>query len=101
MLTVRMLPPTAVAQQTINVKGRTYTGRPGEVRDVPDMDADVLANNGWTRAALSGPTTSRPLATTLSPPYTATPGFLYFDTTLGAPVIFDGARWRTFAGAAA
>jgi hypothetical protein len=102
MLNVRLLPPTSVVSQRIIVKGRVYAGRPGEARDVPDMDADVLANNGWTKLSLSGPTSSRTTTNhTVHPPYVASRGLIYFDTTLGEPIVHDGQTWRTFAGAAA
>jgi hypothetical protein len=43
----RMLPPAVVAgqpvtsQQSMQVNGRTYSGVPGSVLDVPDMDGAV------------------------------------------------------------
>ena len=102
MPTFRMLPPINVGQQTITANGRVYSGALGTAQDVPDMDAGILAANGWIRAALSGPTTARPSANpTVTPPYTAAPGLHFYDTTLNEVVIFDGATWRTPAGASA
>jgi hypothetical protein len=69
----RMLPPVAVGAQTINVNGRAYSAAPGSVVDVIDADAQVLASNGWTKIAFSGPTS---------------------DTTINALVVWDGATWR-------
>ncbi len=102
MPTFRMLPPINVGQQAITANGRPYSGTPVTAQDVPDMDAGILAANGWVRVALSGPTTARPSANpTVTPPYTAARGLHFYDTTLGAVVIFDGATWRTPAGASA
>jgi hypothetical protein len=89
----RMLPPTAVANQTCVANGRTYTATPGNVLDVPDFDSGVLAANGWSRIALSGPTTARPVP--------ASKGLHYYDTTVPALVIYDGATWRLPTGASA
>jgi hypothetical protein len=97
-----MLPSINVTQQTITANGRLYSGAPGTAQDVPDMDAGVLAANGWIRVALSGLTTARPSANpTVTPPYIAARGLHFYDTTLGALVIFDGAVWRIPAGASA
>src|SRR5579871_6225092 len=100
--TVRMLPPVAATGQNLTVNGRNYASTPGHAVDAPDMDAAILGANGWTRVALSGPTTARPTTNpNTAPPYVAAPGVVFYDTTLSAPVIFDGATWRTFAGASA
>jgi hypothetical protein len=90
-----MLPPIAVGQQTTSANGRTYSGVPGTYQDVPDFDAGVLNANGWTRVALSGPTSARPSTNyTVNPPYVAAPSLHFLDTTLGKIVVFDGATWR-------
>ena len=97
-----MLPPVAVISQSIVANGRTYAGTPGNAYDVPDLDAGILAANGWTRVCPSGPTTSRPTTNPNSaPPYFAAPGFRYYDTTISTEVIWDGATWRTIAGVSA
>ena len=102
MATFRMLPSINVSQQTITANGRSYSGAPGTAQDVSDMDAGILAANGWIKVALSGPTTARPSANpTVTPPYTAARGLHFYDTTLSAVVIFDGATWRTPAGVSA
>jgi hypothetical protein len=75
------------------VNGRVYSSTPGHVVDVLDFDAAVLTSNGWIRVAFSGPTTGRP---PISPDgYRASVGLPFFDTTVGALLIFDGAAWRS------
>jgi hypothetical protein len=56
----RMFPPVALPEQTVTVNGRTYTGSPGSVQDIPDIDAEILGANGWTKVCLSGATAARP-----------------------------------------
>jgi hypothetical protein len=102
MATFRMLPPINVTQQTITANGRLYSGAPGTAQDVPDMDAGVLAANGWVKVSISGPTSARPSTNpNVSAPYTAARGVIFYDTTLSEVVIFEGATWRTPAGASA
>jgi hypothetical protein len=97
-----MLPAVAVVHQTVTVNGRSYCGRPGEAKDIPDHDAPALEANGWTKVSLSGPTSARPTTNHNDhPPYFAARGLTYFDTTLGAPLVHDGQTWRTFSGARA
>jgi len=92
-MNVRMLPPVNVQKQTMVVDGRSYTAASGSYLDVPDFDAGPLEANGWTRACLVGPTSSRPSGTL--PPYPAVPGQFYFDTTISKMIICDaGATWR-------
>ena|SRR5271154_4234355 len=102
-ITVRMLPSIAqTGQMNMSVNGRNYKQALGNFVDVLDMDAATLCANGWVRVCLSGPTASRPSTNpNLTPPYTASNGMIYFDTTLSAPVVHDGANWRTFAGVVA
>ena len=94
----RMLPPAIVnggavtSQQTMTVNGRTYSGAPGSVLDVPDMDARVLGANGWVKVGPSGTTAQRPTST--SAPLKAAPGVHYWDTTLSKMIVFDGITWR-------
>lgn len=100
-LNFRMLPPSAVINQTVVVNGRTFTGAPGSVFDILDCDAAVLAANGWIKIALSGPTSARPSTNpNLSPPYLAAPGLQFYDTSLAKIVVFDGAIWRDLTGSA-
>jgi hypothetical protein len=90
----RMLPSPLLLKQSLVVNGRTYTGAPGTTIDVPDFDAGPLAANGWTKVALSGPTTARPTTLTTGGQYTAGVSSQFFDTTLGKLIVFDGAGWR-------
>jgi hypothetical protein len=91
----RMLPPPEVINQTIFANGRTYTGQPGSVIDVIDCDAAILSANGWTRVALSGPTSARPSTSQATGSlYHAARTLQFYDTSLGKLVIFDGADWR-------
>jgi hypothetical protein len=95
MTSLRMLPPTSVGQQILVVNGRTHSGAPGVAIDAVDFDAEVLSANGWTKVALSGPTTARPSPTLgVSPPYLATAGLQFLDTDIEKIVVFDGATWR-------
>jgi hypothetical protein len=97
-----MFPPIEIVYQTTVANGRTYTGAPGSYQDVPDIDAGILAANGWTKACVSGPTSARPSTNpNTTPPYLAAAGFVYYDTTLSEFVIHDGATWRTVAGVSA
>ena len=96
-LNFRMLPPPAVAQQTVIVNGRRYSGTPGTAVDIPDMDARLIGSNGWIICAPSGPTASRPTTNpNTSAPYTlgVVGGFEFFDTTLNKLIFWDGATWR-------
>lgn len=104
---IRMLPPAAtgplavVRSNPISVNGRVYTPSVGAVYDVPDFDAPQLAANGWVRIAPSASSTARPSPTTLTPPYTAGVGTIFFDQTLDALIVFDGQTWRDPATGAA
>ena len=70
-------------------------GSLGSYLDVPDLDAQWLAASGWTRFAISGPTTARPaMNAAVNPPYVALPGLQFLDTTLSKSIVFDGATWR-------
>jgi hypothetical protein len=87
--------PSANAPTTITVNGRTYTCAIGATPIVvPDWDAFVLTANGWLRAAGdgAGTTAQRPAAAPggASPPRV---GFEYYDSTVGANVIWNGKNW--------
>ena len=88
----RMLPPTQLAYQTRTMNGRTYTGTPGSVMDIPDFDAGPLSANGWIDIGPSGTTMQRPTGTL--GPYNASAGSRFFDTTLGHEIVSDGLSWR-------
>lgn len=104
MPTVRLMAPVlfagrpnpAVTGSPVNVNGRLYPPvAPGTMIDVPDFDAAGLCGNGYTRIALSGPTSARPSTNpNMSPPYVAAPGVLFLDTTLGKLIVHDGVTWR-------
>ena len=86
MPNIRVLPPVQVASASITVNGRSYTGAPGSVLDVPDFDANVLTANNWTKVAVSGATSARPT--------NPARGMFFLDTTLAYMVVFDGSLWR-------
>jgi hypothetical protein len=102
--TVRLMAPVLVAGQLnpavtgnpVNVNGRIYPPvAPGTVIDVPDFDAACLCANGYTRIAISGPTSARPTTNQASGSlYYAAPGVTFLDITIGALVVFDGKTWR-------
>jgi hypothetical protein len=104
MTTVRLMAPVlfagkpnpAVTGNPINVSGRVYPAvSPGTMIDVPDFDAAGLCGNGYTRIAISGPTSARPSTNpNTTPPYVAAPGVQFVDTTIGKLIVFDGAVWR-------
>jgi hypothetical protein len=95
MATFRMLPPNSVSIQTRITNGRTYSASPGAAIDVVDCDAEVLSANGWIKVAMSGTTAARPSSNLNgTPPYLATAGFHYFDSTVGKVIVFDGQTWR-------
>lgn len=103
-MTVRLMAPVlfagklnpAVTGNPLNVNGRVYPPvSPGTVIDVPDFDTAGLCGNGYTRIAISGPTSARPSANpNTAPPYFAASGLQFVDTTIGKLVVFDGATWR-------
>lgn len=83
---IRLLPPGDVRYQTQLVNGRAYRSSPGGYLDVPNCDAQVLEANGWTAVMPSGPTVDRPV--------NPSRGALFFDSTLGKVIAFDGDSWR-------
>ena len=94
--TVRLLPPpSSVALQTLTVNGRTYSGVPGQVVDVPDADAAVLCANSWVRVALSGTTAQRPGTSANGLYGIAAPGVYYYDSSVNKLIIYDGLKWRS------
>ena len=88
--------PAAGAPTTITVNGRVYTNLIGSAPIVvPDFDAFVLLSNGWIQSAANGAgtTAQRPVgnhALGISPPVV---GFRYFDSTIGANIIWNGKNW--------
>jgi hypothetical protein len=89
-------PNPAITGNPINVNGRIYPAvSPGTVVDVPDFDAPTLVANGYTRIAISGPTSSRPTTNQVSGGlYYAAPGVSFLDTTISKWICWDGATWR-------
>ena len=78
---------------TLMFNGRAYSVAAGSTIDVPNMDAQICAANGWVQIGNgSGTTAQRPAL-----PYV---GQLYVDTTLGYMVVFEGTAWRNPATAA-
>jgi len=99
-MSFRMLPPINVALQTQTVSGRKYSAVPGSFLDVPDFDAGQLAASGYIKICPSGTTAQRPTTNpNTAPPYFAAPGFRFYDTTISAEIYWDGATWRSIAGA--
>lgn len=96
MNTNRMLPPINVQQQDLtDTGGHRFTGTPGMVFDVSDIQANFLVANGWLRVAFSGPTNARPTAWgPVNSNGAQYAGATYFDTTLGYLIVYDGANWR-------
>lgn len=86
--------PSANAPTTVTVKGRVYTCAVGATPIVvPDFDAFVLLANGWLASASSGAgTTAQRPAAALGVP-APNVGFEYFDSTVGANVIWNGRNW--------
>jgi hypothetical protein len=111
---VTLLPPpsTGVAQATasqnagvnpIVVHGTTYTCALGASLQVTEQAAERMISNGWTPVAdLSGTTAQRPKTNTGAVPGQSSVvarGTHYYDTTLGYVITWDGATWRSPAGA--
>ena len=86
--------PSANAPKTVVANGRTYTLALGATPVVvPDWDAFVLLANGWLQSASdgAGTTAQRPAAAYgVSAPRV---GYEYYDSTVGANVIWNGVNW--------
>jgi hypothetical protein len=90
---LRFIGPRGAAASLV-INGRAYSVAASSTIDVPNMDAQVCAANGWVKIADgSGTTAQRPAA-----PHV---GQTYVDTTLGYVVCWEGAAWRNPATAAA
>lgn len=94
--TVRMNPPLlTTGLNPIQISGRTY-GPTSMPVDMPEQDADVASQNGWTWVAYVGPTSARP--TDRDPDFQAgvPDGLQFIDSTLGAFLIWDQGEkaWR-------
>lgn len=97
--------PSANAQPTMTVNGRTYTCAIGAAPiAVPECDAFMLLANGWLHSAAdgSGTTAQRPAANHALGISAPRVGFRYLDTTLNATVVWNGKNWiNNVTGAAA
>ncbi len=98
-MTTRVFPAPRCTSPIL-ANGRNYIGVLGTMQDVPDQDAAVLGAAGWLILGLVGITAQRPLNPLLTPaqPYQNQD---YYDTTLGAWIVFDGANWRNMITGAA
>ena len=89
-----LLAPAKPGNPVIVANGRSYAAiPPGTLTTVEGSDADVLTANGFVRVGYTGTTAQRPPLAMNG--YRATVGLLYWDTTISAPVIFDGVNWRS------
>ena len=79
----------ATGSSTTCSSGNSYSGAAGTVLTAPYWDAIELAANGWILPVGTGGT-----GTTAQRPTWATPGTTYYDTTLPATMLWDGATWR-------
>jgi hypothetical protein len=88
--------PSAGAATTMTVNGRVYSCAIGAAPIlVPDFDALVLLANGWlaTGGDGAGTTAQRPAANSALGIPAPRVGFVFFDTTLGAAVSWNGKAW--------
>ena len=88
--------PSANAPKTIVVNGRTYTLAVGSTPIVvPECDAFVLCANGWLKSGTdgAGTTAQRPTANPATGTGAPRVGHEYYDSTVGANVIWNGANW--------
>lgn len=78
----------------ITVNNRTYTCAIGaSLSTVPADDAAIMIDNGWVLFGRgSGATAARPTGINLKP------GMLWYDTTVGHIIVYDGATWRDHDG---
>jgi hypothetical protein len=97
MSNYRCFPPSTVppgaSTTTTTVNGRTYSAAPGTTLDVVDVDARLLAANGWLSVAQVGPTSARPTHNNWVVG-DMVKGMFFIDTTLGYAITWDGAAWR-------
>lgn len=93
---VRVLPPAGGVSSPQPANGRSYDPAVASYQDVPYMDAQVLAANGWTAIAPVGTSDARPVTSgpTSGNPEVATRGSRFVDTAIGKLIVFDGVAWR-------
>ena len=84
------MPPasSAFGPNPAKVNGRTYTAAVGATIDVPDFDATQLQANGWHNTGTTAATAARPVM------HASDAGARMIDTTLAAPIRWDGHQWR-------
>ena len=68
---------------------------------MPDHDAFVLCSNGWLRAAADGAGTTAQRPTKAANGTAIRVGFQYYDSDVGATVIWNGKQWINHASGAA
>ena len=96
ILNVSMLPPFASGAVTTTVNGRAYTAAQGTIlNNIPGYDANRLEPNGWIR------TTDGGAGATALRPVNPQKGTRFYDSTVGATVIWTGAVWAHIATGAA
>lgn len=101
----RMFPSAVVPGGVVGVahvvNGKQYLGTPGQFAVIPSADGKLLEGNGWwlrmRGPGLTGPTSARPGPgfPTADNPEPATAGSIYFDSSLGITIFFDGVSWRS------
>lgn len=87
----RMLATLGTQFLTLTINGREYSVGAGTALDVPDADVSAFTAAGYTLVAQSGLTAARPSAAGHS---------IFYDLTLSALIVSDGAVWRNPNGAA-
>lgn len=88
MPTIRVMPPADGTRSPITVNGRTYRCALDSTIDVEDHDARILTANGWTAVANGG------VGASTARPAKPTKGLMFFDSTLGKMIQYDGKVWR-------
>lgn len=81
----------ASGSKTTIVNGRTYTCASGAVlNNVPAFDVGQLEANGWVKSVGGG------AGTTAQRPVSPQVGTRYYDSTVGAEIIWTGKIWAHF-----
>jgi|GEM_PF-6878291 len=87
-MTTRVMPPGNPASGTATHVNKTvYSATPGQMLDVSDADAQVLAGAGWYVVGSVGPTSARQATVVPTAP-------VHVDTTIGKTVYSDGVSYR-------
>lgn len=90
-----MVMPAPNCANPIAVNGRSYAAPLGTYLTVPLSDGQVMTANGWLTncARGAGTTADRPPRGSIDV-QAGVDGTTFFDTTVGALIIFDGVNWR-------